>query len=124
MTTEVTSNQKEGTVLQCGFPALSMLRACNSDVISVANCNVIMPLRPSSPFSAARSSASVIALTLATLIRIGIMCDMSGTSISKRSRMMSSNAEVRGASRLAGEASSTEGATSTDVLGAGRPGKD
>lgn len=34
------------------------------------------------------------------------------------------NGEVRGASRLAGEASSAEGATSTVVLGAERPGKE
>lgn len=34
------------------------------------------------------------------------------------------NGEVRGASRLAGEASSAEGATSTVVLGADRLGKD
>lgn len=37
---------------------------------------------------------------------------------------MTPNGEVRGASRLAGEASSAEGATSTVVLGAVRPGKD
>lgn len=80
-TAEITSNQNEGTVLQCGFPALSMLLACNSDVMSCRNCIVIIPLRPSSPFSAARSSASDIALTLATLIRIGIACDMSGISM-------------------------------------------
>lgn len=87
----MTSNQKEETVLQCGFPALSMLLACNSDVMIWINCMVIMPLRPSSPFNAARSSASDMALTLATLIRSGIMCDLSGTSISNGSRMMSSN---------------------------------
>ena len=34
------------------------------------------------------------------------------------------NAEVMGASRLAGEASSAEGATSTVVLGAERPRKE
>ena len=39
-------------------------------------------------------------------------------------RHVSSNVEVRGASRPAGEASSAEGATSTAVLGAERPGKD
>jgi len=37
---------------------------------------------------------------------------------------MPANGEVRGASRLAGEASSAEGATSTVVLGAERTGKE
>ncbi len=107
----MTSNQNEGTVLQCVLPALSMFLACNSDVMSCRNCIVIMPLRPSSPFSAARSSASDIALTLATLIRIGIMCDMSGISISKRSRMMSSNVEVQrdSGSIIAGGSAGTPG---------------
>ncbi len=41
-----------------------------------------------------------------------------------RGRLMKPNGEVRGASRLAGEASSAEGATSTVVLGATRPGKE
>lgn len=70
-----------GVMLQCGLVALAILLACNSAVMSCRSCIVIMPLRPSSPFSAARSSASDIALTLATLIRIGIACDMSGISM-------------------------------------------
>ena len=37
---------------------------------------------------------------------------------------MTPNGEVWGASRPAGEASSAEGAASTVVLGAERPGKD
>lgn len=44
--------------------------------------------------------------------------------IERLRRGVTKNGEVRGASPLAGEASSAEGATSTVVLGAERPGKD
>lgn len=53
----------------------------------------------------------------------GLGLDVDGMQIPFMVRM-SSNGEVRGASRLAGEASSAEGATSTGLLGAERPGKD
>ena len=97
----MTSNKKDGTVLQCGLPALSMLLACNSDVMSCRNCMVIMPLRPSSPFNAARSSKSDIDFTFSTLSRIGIMRDrLLSISVWDNFGIESSNVELTGSALL------------------------
>lgn len=91
---EMTSNQNEGTVLQCGLLALSMARACNSEAISCAVWPVIIPRGPLSPLRTARSSASDMPFMSSMRSRTGIMCDMLyGLSMGARFGMVSSNAE-------------------------------
>ena len=87
----MTSSQNDGTVLQCGLLALLMARACNSEAMSCAVWPVIIPFRPLSPLSTARSSSSDMPFMSSMRSRTGIMCDMSGISISDGARIVSSN---------------------------------
>ena len=78
----MTSNQKEGTALQCGLLALASARACNSAVISCAVAPVITPFKPASPFRTASNWASDMRFSSSMRRRTGLMCDTSGASMS------------------------------------------